>query len=299
MTDAPMPAGYGRPLPIFRAWKAFLAFLKAPTTVLIAGGLLLPNLLSLATLGSFVDIGLPPRTAAIILLCLPSPSPARRIPFALTRCCSCAILAFDMVRTISLMFGLAPTELLAALDQARRIHFFASPLYFALISAVRRPTARLAVLPEPAGKAPDRQHLCAVRLGCSSSPRLDFVTNVPAQLPVRIGVRAQRSGGVGGGSLRLQSRRRHRRQKRRRRHRRRPRLHARSESAPANCRAALRSGHREGLCRDRGPHRLLRLDHVRRNARALRHAHVSIPTTSTNTVIRACRICWTGAAIPA
>ena len=135
MTDAPMPAGYGRPLPILRAWKAFVAFLKAPTTVLIAGGLLLPNLLSLATLGSFIDIGFPPRTAAIVLYaCLAIL--ARRIPFALTVVLFLGVLTFDMVGTISLMFGLAPSELLAALDQARRIHFFASPLYFALISAV-------------------------------------------------------------------------------------------------------------------------------------------------------------------
>ncbi len=140
MTDAPMPAGYGHPQPFHRAWAAFVAFLKAPTTVLVAGGLLLPNLLSLATLGSFVDIGLPPRTAAIVLYaCLAIL--ARRIPFALTAVLFLGILAFDMMRTISLMFGLAPSELMAALDQARRIHFFASPLYFALISAVVMTTA--------------------------------------------------------------------------------------------------------------------------------------------------------------
>lgn len=135
MTDTRLSAGYGRPLPSHRAWKAVLAFIKAPTTVLILGGLLLPNLLSLATLGDFIDIGFPPRTAAIILYaCLAVL--ARRIPFALTVVLFLGVLAFDMIRTLSLMFGLAPSELMAALDQARRINFFASPLYFALISAV-------------------------------------------------------------------------------------------------------------------------------------------------------------------
>ncbi len=140
MTDAPMPAGYGRPLPIRRAWKGFVAFLKAPTTVLVLGGLLLPNILSLATLGSFIDVGLPPRTAAIFLYATLAIA-ARRIPFALTAVLFVAILGFDMVRTISMMFRLAPTELLVALDQARRIHFFASPLYTALITAMLATTA--------------------------------------------------------------------------------------------------------------------------------------------------------------
>lgn len=135
MTSATLPAGHGQQFSVRRAWNALSDFLRAPTTVLILGGLLLPNLLSLATLGDFIDIGFPPRTAAIVLYaCLAIL--ARRIPFALTVVLFLAILTFDIVSTISLMFGLAPSELLAALDQARRIHFFASPLYFGMISAL-------------------------------------------------------------------------------------------------------------------------------------------------------------------
>lgn len=72
---------------------------------------------------------------------------ARRIPFALTAALFLCLLAFDMVQTLSLMFGLAPTEMMAALDQARRIHFFASPLYLSLIAVMLTTTlAALACL---------------------------------------------------------------------------------------------------------------------------------------------------------
>jgi phosphoglycerol transferase MdoB-like AlkP superfamily enzyme len=134
--EASLPAGLGRFANSFFP-RSFSArdLLQSPHTALLAGGLLLPNLLSLATLSTFVDIGLPPRTGAIFLyttlaIC------ARRIPFAATALLFVAVLAFDMVRTLSLMFGLAPSELMAALDHARRINFFASPLYVTLISVV-------------------------------------------------------------------------------------------------------------------------------------------------------------------
>jgi hypothetical protein len=72
---------------------------------------------------------------------------ARRIPFALTIALFLCLLGFDMVQTLSLMFGLAPTEMMAALDQARRIHFFASPLYLSLIALMLTTTlAALACL---------------------------------------------------------------------------------------------------------------------------------------------------------
>lgn len=139
MTDAPLSAGHGRPLPFRGAWETFVAFLKAPTTVLVAGGFLLPNLLSLATLGSFIDIGLPPRTAAVFLYATLA-IVARRIPFALTAVLFLGVLSFDMIRTISMMFRLAPTELIVALNMASRINFFGSPLYVALIGAVAATT---------------------------------------------------------------------------------------------------------------------------------------------------------------
>ncbi len=109
--------------------------LQSPNATLIAGGLIVPNLLSLASLSSLVDIGLPPRTGSIFLYAVLAIL-ARRMPFALTAVLYLAILAYDIVRTLSLMFGLAPSELMLALDHARRINFFASPLYVALIGTL-------------------------------------------------------------------------------------------------------------------------------------------------------------------
>jgi hypothetical protein len=106
-----------------------------PNTLLLAGGLLIPNLLSLATMTSLVDIGLPPRPAAIALYASVAVL-ARRIPFMLTVALFVAVLALDLVQTLSLMFGLGPRDLMVAIDHARRIHFFASPLYFALIATL-------------------------------------------------------------------------------------------------------------------------------------------------------------------
>jgi hypothetical protein len=102
---------------------------------LLAAGLLVPSLLSLASLSTLVDIGLPPRTGAIFLYAVLAIL-ARRIPFAATVALYLAVVAYDVVRTLSLMFGLAPSELMLALDHARRINFFASPLYAALIGAL-------------------------------------------------------------------------------------------------------------------------------------------------------------------
>ncbi len=148
MTDAPQPGAAEATLPVGidrfanssipRSFSA-LKFLRSPNATLLAGGLLLPNLLSLATLSSLVDIGLPPRTGAIFLYATLAIC-ARRIPFAATATLFLAVLAFDMVRTLSLMFGLAPSELMAALDHARRINFFSSPLYVTLIGAVATTT---------------------------------------------------------------------------------------------------------------------------------------------------------------
>jgi hypothetical protein len=113
--------------------------MRSPHATLLAAGLLLPNLLSLVSLAALVDIGLPPRTDAIMLYATVAIC-ARRIPFALTVALFLGVLAFDMVRTLSLMFGLAPTELLAAIEQARRIRLFASPLYLSLIAIVAMTT---------------------------------------------------------------------------------------------------------------------------------------------------------------
>lgn len=109
--------------------------ISSATARLLLAGLLLPNILSLATFLSIIDIGLPPRTSAIILYGIVAMS-ARRIPVALTVALFLVVLAFDLVWTISLMFGLAPSELLVAMEHAKRIHMFSSPLYVALIATI-------------------------------------------------------------------------------------------------------------------------------------------------------------------
>ncbi len=142
MTDAPMPAAVlpaGVVRRFFQRRFGRPGLMRSPNLALLAGGLILPNLLSLVSLSSLVDIGLPPRTGAIMLYATVAIC-ARRIPFALTVALFLVVLTFDMIRTLSLMFGLAPTELMAALDQARRIRFFASPLYFSLIGVLTMTT---------------------------------------------------------------------------------------------------------------------------------------------------------------
>ena len=135
MNEVPKPAVGVGSTDAESALQWCLRPLRSPNALLLAGGLLLPNLLSLMTLTSLVDIGLPPRFEVITLYATLALL-ARRIPFALTTVLFFCLLSFDMVRTLSLMFGLAPTEFLAALDQARRIHLFASPLYLSLIGAI-------------------------------------------------------------------------------------------------------------------------------------------------------------------
>ena len=114
---------------------SFSALFWARGGPLLAAGLVLPNILSLATLCSLIDVGLPPRTGCILLYAALAIC-ARRLPTAISAILFLAVLAFDLVWTLSLMFGLAPTELLVALDHARRIHFFASPLYLGLIAVL-------------------------------------------------------------------------------------------------------------------------------------------------------------------
>src|SRR6185437_3888549 len=107
------------------------AFVRSPTVILLLAGLILPNLLSLASLASFIDVGLPPRTGCIIFYATLAIC-ARRLPFVVTGILFVVVLGFDLIWTLALMFGLAPSELLVALNHAKRIHFFASPLYMSL-----------------------------------------------------------------------------------------------------------------------------------------------------------------------
>lgn len=146
MAEAAASAIYDDTTDVRRIWNSLLRPFRSPDGLLLCGGLLLPNLLSWATLITPVDIGLPPRTAAIVFYASLAIL-ARRIPFALTIVLFLGLRALDIVQTISLMFSLAPTELATAIDQARRVHFFASPTYFMLIVTVATTTvAALACL---------------------------------------------------------------------------------------------------------------------------------------------------------
>jgi sulfatase-like protein len=116
------------------SWK-FRAWLTSPTAMVMAAALILPNLLSIATLGAVLDVSLPPRTISIMAYAMLAIC-ARRIPFALTVILFLAILAFDLVWTISVSFGLAPSELVTALDHAQHVHVFQSPLYGTLIGVL-------------------------------------------------------------------------------------------------------------------------------------------------------------------
>ena len=111
------------------------AWLRSPTTLLFAAGLILPNLFTIATLGSLIDVSVPPRTICImayatLAIC------ARRIPYALTVILFLAIMAFDILWTIFVNFGLDPTELGTALRQAEQVRIFRSPLYGALVGVL-------------------------------------------------------------------------------------------------------------------------------------------------------------------
>ncbi|WP_213285263.1 sulfatase-like hydrolase/transferase [Bradyrhizobium sp. sGM-13] len=129
-----------------RSWRTLLLPFSAPNALLLAGGLLLPNLTSLVGLTSIVDIALPPRTFAIIFYASLAIL-ARRIPFASTVVLFLCVLAFDIVQTLSLLFRLEPMELMVAIELVRHLHLFASPLYQALIGTIAATTlAALACL---------------------------------------------------------------------------------------------------------------------------------------------------------
>jgi hypothetical protein len=125
-----------------------------------------------------VDIGLPPRTGAIFLYATLAIC-ARRIPFAATALLFLAVLAFDMVRTLSLMFGLAPSEFMAALDHARRINFFSSPLYVTLIGAVATTTITAFYFLSQRTKLMQGNIYVLFGTALAFAP-LDYVTNVSA-----------------------------------------------------------------------------------------------------------------------
>jgi hypothetical protein len=176
MSEASTFAVSGEATESGRLRDALLRLLKSPNVLLFAGGLLLPNLLSLATLILPIDIGLPPRTDAILFYASLAIL-ARRMPFALTIVLFLCVRALDVVQTLSLMFGLAPTELMAAINHARRIHFFASPLYVVLVFTMVTTTfAALACLSRRSMLV--RGNAFALFVVTLAFGALDFVSNV-------------------------------------------------------------------------------------------------------------------------
>jgi hypothetical protein len=85
----------------------------SPTFLLVMAGLVLPNLLTLGTVASFIDIRLPPRTGSIMLYVALAMS-AGLLPFAITGVLHIAILTFDIVWTLTMNFGLRPHDLIVA-----------------------------------------------------------------------------------------------------------------------------------------------------------------------------------------
>jgi hypothetical protein len=162
--------------PANRWTAAFLRSLKSPTAALLAAGLLLPNLLTLATLGHVIDVGLPPRTGAILLYCVLA-MVARRIPFALTVVLFVAILGYDLVSTLSLSFGLSPEELVAALNHARHVQVFNSPLYFVMIGALTATTAAAIYLLSRRATLM-RANIGVLFAGALAFAGIDFVSNI-------------------------------------------------------------------------------------------------------------------------
>lgn len=134
------------PRPLWRDWRTpsriaswISAWRHSPTVLMLLAGVFLPNLLSLATLGNLFDVGLPPRTGCILLYTALVVT-ARLLPFTAVALFYVAIVAFDIVWTLTVSFGMRPHDLMAAVDQARRVHVLSSPLYVTLIGVVAATT---------------------------------------------------------------------------------------------------------------------------------------------------------------
>lgn len=131
-----------------QGWIAWLALarrlslssiVRSPTFLTILAGVLLPNLLSLATLISFIDVGMPPRTGSILLYAALAMC-ARLLPFLITATLYIAILGFDIFWTLVVGFGLEPHDLVASIEHAQRVRVLSSPFYLTLIGVMATTT---------------------------------------------------------------------------------------------------------------------------------------------------------------
>jgi hypothetical protein len=114
-----------------------------PTLAFILAAILLPNLVALVAV--VMGIGTPIRTSAIlgyfVVVLL-----ARRCRPSTALAVLSAVVAYDVINSIALLFSLSFLEIAAALRFATEVRFFASPLYLVLGLSVVATTAATAVL---------------------------------------------------------------------------------------------------------------------------------------------------------
>lgn len=94
------------------------------------------------------------------------------------------VLAFDLVWTISVSFGLAPSELVTALDHAQHVHVFQSPLFGALIGVLMVTSAATLWLLYRR-ETLLRSNIVAMFAAALLFAGVDFVTNVSPHSSVR------------------------------------------------------------------------------------------------------------------
>jgi phosphoglycerol transferase MdoB-like AlkP superfamily enzyme len=104
---------------------------------------------------------------------------ARRIPYVITVALFFALLAFDLVWTLSVSFGLRPNDLVLALDHARHVHVLDSPLYVTLIAVLAvASAATLRVLSNR--EALLRGNIVALFAAALLFAGLDYISNADA-----------------------------------------------------------------------------------------------------------------------
>jgi hypothetical protein len=114
---------------VSRSGPPSLSRLWTPTVFLCLVGIILPNALSLVAL--VLGIGSPPRTAAIMAYATLALI-GRNVPAPVTVALYLAVVIYDAVSTIALLFNLAPSEIVLALHLTGNLHLFSSPLYIGI-----------------------------------------------------------------------------------------------------------------------------------------------------------------------
>ena len=108
-------------------------WLSHPTTLLCLVGVLIPNVISVAAL--VFGIGVPPRPAMIVAYATVVIA-ARTLPLAAVITLYLAVVAYDAVATVALLFNLSPGDIGIALHLVGELDLMKSPFYLALIAAM-------------------------------------------------------------------------------------------------------------------------------------------------------------------